>query len=346
MKESKIIHYLKSFKHLDPDKGWFLGNREKLHKFIRKHSWSPNPLGSFFPFLKNFRFAPILAAISILSLLSGGIVVASQESLPGAAVFPVKLLAEEAEKFFARDDFSKTEVHLKLAERRLEEIIKITTSRDPEENQEEIRENIERFKARATDAENFLLKLNGENKRDEEKLRLVLKLGENFDKHQEVLEMIEETVPEQAQESIRSAREALISGEVVSLKILLEIEQGKSGSKEPEEGRLSQTGSEMRAQGKIGAATNKIQELERKISLGDEEKEEKENEAQEKLEEAKSLLTESRSDLESSDFLSAFQKAQEAIRITQETKDTLRKEVENLKKEIPQKKESEEEGKD
>lgn len=320
MKESKIIIYLKSLRHLEPDRRWFFSTKKILKRFIKENPTLPQPFKGSFLFFRNPRFATAALALLLILTISGGAVLASQESLPGDTLFPIKLLTEEVEKFLARGDFSKVEISLKLSNKRLEEVIKLTSFGNQEENQEHINKNLERFKMELKTAEGFLIKLDIKKKKDKETLKLVLKFEENLANHQEILDMIEDLVSDQANEVIRIAREALEKGEEVSFKIVLKIE-----SEDQDEEELSQRGAEMRAQGKIKAASNKINEVERKINKAKEKKgEEFASQAQAKIEAAKSLLEQAQSDFENNDFLAAFQKAQEIIRLTQETKHILK----------------------
>ncbi len=223
MKESKLITYLKSLRHLEPDQRWFFSTKKILKRFIQENPTSPQPLKGSFLFFRSPRFATAALALLLILTISGGAVLASQESLPGDTLFPIKLLTEEVEKFLARDDFSKAKISLKLTNKRLEEVIKLTTSGNPEENQEHINTNLERFKLELKEAESFLIKLDIKNKKGQETLKLALKFGENLANHQEILQKIEALAPDQAKEAIQLAREVLAEGEEVSLKINLKI---------------------------------------------------------------------------------------------------------------------------
>lgn len=336
MKESKLKKYLKFLKHLDLDQGWFLSDKKALQKFVKENPVliKQRSFGSLF-FLRNFRFVSAIVVVILILGLGGGVVLASQESLPGDILFPIKLFSEEVEKFLARGDFSKAEVSLKLTDRRLKEVVKLISFDDLEENQEHINKNLERFKMELKEIEGFLLKLDIKGKRDKEILKLVLKFEGNLARHQEILDEIEDVVPDQIKEIIQLAREASAKSEEVSFEIVLKIEN-KSQENDDEDGddedddddndELNQSGTERRVQGKITAASNKINEVERKINKVEEKKgEESANQARTKLEEAKSLLEEARSDSENSDFLTAFRKAQEVIRLAQEAKRVLNK---------------------
>lgn len=346
MKESKLKKYLKFLKHLDLDQGWFLSDKKALQKFVKENPAliKQRSFDSLF-FLRNFRFVSAIVVVILILGLGGGVVLASQESLPGDILFPIKLFSEEIEKFLARGDFSKAEVSLKLTNRRLKEVVKLISFDDLEENQEHINKNLERFKMELKEIEGFLLKLDIKGKGDKEILKLVLKFEGNLARHQEILDEIEDVVPDQIKEIIQFAREASEESEEVSFEIVLKIEN-KNQENDDEDGddedgdddndELSQSGTERRVQGKITAASNKINEVERKINKVEEKKgEEFANQARIKLEEVKFLLEEAQLDSENSDFLTAFKKAQEVIRLAQEAKRILNKAEKNNDKKHP-----------
>ena len=156
-----------------------------MQKFVKE-----NPVltkqGSFASlfFLRNFRLVSALVALILILGLGGGVVLASQESLPGDILFPIKLFSGEVEKFLARGDFSKAEVSLKLSNKRLGEVVKLISSDDPGENQEHINKNLERFKMELKETEGFLLKLDIKNKKNKETLKFALKFEGRLARHQ------------------------------------------------------------------------------------------------------------------------------------------------------------------
>lgn len=90
------------------------------------------------------RAIPAAALISVL--LGGGTVFASQDSLPGEALYPIKRLAEDIRLAATVNPRSKAEKRLNMAETRLEEINALI-SRKKDENQErlfEFQKNIEK----------------------------------------------------------------------------------------------------------------------------------------------------------------------------------------------------------
>jgi hypothetical protein len=79
------------------------------------------------------RLAPVRMAVSIiviiivLSLLGGGTAYASQDSLPGEILYPVKTATEDTRLFLAGDSAAKTDLNLQFARKRLEEMDKLAS---------------------------------------------------------------------------------------------------------------------------------------------------------------------------------------------------------------------------
>lgn len=327
MKESKIISYLKSFAHLDPDKRWLLSDRKELAEFMEHTLRSQNrkPLFYILSFLRSPKFA-VGALAFILFLGTGtGAAIASQESLPGDPLFQVKLFTEKIEKFVALDEAKKAELKIKFAGRRLEEAERLATFHA--ERAEHIQKNIERFQKEMEDTEDILDSLPFEHNRKNEMLRIALKLNIDSLRHEELLEKLESIVPESAKVAVQRAQEAYLKGRAVSLKIALEVENeseedGKNNK--DEEDATFQVGDQMKARGKIGAALNVVNAVEKRVERERERNgEESVAEAEAKLGEAKELLKGIEIDLENKEFISAFEKAHKVIRSAQEAKSFL-----------------------
>ncbi len=333
MDEQKLITYLKSLVHLEPDKNWLLSGRDNLAKYMKgtlpsQPSWGRER----FIFLRNMKFAAGAIALVLLLAMGTGSALASQESLPGDTLFPVKLFTEEVEKFLAQDEAKKLELSIKFADRRLKEIIMLSAnSQAGNGNEEEIEKNLRRFRVEIEEGENFLAKIDVKEKKDKRTLTLVLKFEEGLGKHQEILAWLEEALPESAKEAIRLAREASERGEAVSFKISLKIEGSKEEEEDEDEDEEKPAQGIERLSGKIGAASQKVIEVEQHINRVEERKGEAfVAPAKKKLEEAKTLLAGLKSFLEGTssptetELEEAFRKAQEVIRIAEDAKRLLR----------------------
>jgi hypothetical protein len=68
------------------------------------------------------RWAVALAAVLVLILVGVGTVSASASSLPGDTLYPVKTATEKVQGFFTLGSEAKANLHMKLAQRRLNEL--------------------------------------------------------------------------------------------------------------------------------------------------------------------------------------------------------------------------------
>lgn len=68
------------------------------------------------------RMATVFAVLLVMFLIGAGTVTASADSLPGDALYPVKNATEKIQGFFTFGDGAKANFHMKLAEKRLDEV--------------------------------------------------------------------------------------------------------------------------------------------------------------------------------------------------------------------------------
>jgi hypothetical protein len=91
---------------------------------------------------KKFRFsiqwrwqsvwAIALTAMVIVVLSASGTVLAASNSMPDDTLYPVKLATEQAQVAMTRSDVAKAELHAKLADKRVEEIVYVAGKGDPQ----------------------------------------------------------------------------------------------------------------------------------------------------------------------------------------------------------------------
>lgn len=78
-----------------------------------------------------FRLTYLVAIVLIVLLTSAGVTFASQESLPGQPLYPVKRFSEEAKIFVIFDQRAKKKERIKFTTRRVDEVNKLV-EQDPE----------------------------------------------------------------------------------------------------------------------------------------------------------------------------------------------------------------------
>ena len=86
------------------------------------------------PYKKRFNMVAIIIAVVLaVSALGGGTVYASQDSLPGDVLYPVKLGTEQARLVLATNDVDKAELYLTFAGSRVEEMAAMAERGRPED---------------------------------------------------------------------------------------------------------------------------------------------------------------------------------------------------------------------
>ena len=122
MTEKQLIRQLKQLRDIEPNKEWVLLTKKRI---FHDEAIVEKEVG-IFSFLPLFRyrlaFAPIVSVLIIIGLF--GFV---QNTIPGDFLFSVKKMTETAQVAFSSQT-EKAGVHLKLANKRLEELSQIAES--------------------------------------------------------------------------------------------------------------------------------------------------------------------------------------------------------------------------
>lgn len=162
--------------------------------------------------LKSRGFVFIFPIILIVVGLGGGTaaVVASQNSLPGDALYSVKELTESVQITLTRDD-KKAELYLKLAEKKLEEIQKLE---EKGASIDKIARANERFQKYQRSASELVSAGQGEE--------IIQKLEEGAKKQKDVLHKILEKSSEETKEKVR---ETIASSQQEGQKLVEETKQ-------------------------------------------------------------------------------------------------------------------------
>lgn len=245
--------------------------------------------------------------IALLSILGGGTIAVSQNSLPGDALFPVKTATEDVRVFFAGGE-RENELRLEFAADRVKEISDIADSSNDsiddkrlsglDDAIDNLEDNLSGVADRARRDRN-----RGNSERALESL-------EDLKAHTGVLsEVMENQRQRSSMQEIRDKIE-LAMGKVDGVRVRVEIE-----TEDIEGTEKSESGNAQSSTGKINAAENKLAEVERKFDrrkdgLLDDNK----IEVEKKITESKSLIESAKSDSGSGKFDDAFEKAHQAIR--------------------------------
>ena len=111
MEEKQLISQLKELRQIKPSKNWA--------SFTKKDILGDEPGFTFFPYLKP-AFASSIAVFVLFGMLGF-----SQNSVPGDILYSVKKIAERSQAVFVSEN-NKPQASLELANKRLEELAKIT----------------------------------------------------------------------------------------------------------------------------------------------------------------------------------------------------------------------------
>lgn len=144
----------------------------------------------------------ILAIVGLVGI--GGTTtaaVASQGSIPGDVLYPVKEVTENVRLTTALDNVSKAKTHLAIADEKLNELEKLQARGA---SADKIVKALEKMEANKQKADEETEKAQAEGKDVEE---LVAKLQANLERQQAVLIKVLDQVPEQAKEAIQRALE-------------------------------------------------------------------------------------------------------------------------------------------
>lgn len=142
MTEQELIQKIKELKNIQPSQEWLdLTRRNLIHQTSLR---TKEPQIGLFNWLKPLQ--PIALAICLVLILIGGpwlLVKASQASLPGEALYPIKKMTENLQTQTASEE-TKAQLQVEFANRRLEELNKITE--DPFSPEEKVEQVVSDFK--------------------------------------------------------------------------------------------------------------------------------------------------------------------------------------------------------
>lgn len=152
-----------------------------------------------------FSLRPLLTVAATLIVIlalalagGGGIVYASTDSLPGSPLYGVKRATEQVQLFLAPGGTKRAELHIKFAERRLEEVQTLAEIKD--------QVNEEALTAIAEETESALRE--AEKAPAQDKQALLDKLVSLTERQQAVLQRVQVKAPEAAQKGLKRALEA------------------------------------------------------------------------------------------------------------------------------------------
>jgi len=146
--------------------------------------------------------ATLIVVLALVLAGGGGIVYASTDSLPGSPLYGVKRATEQVQLFLAPMGTGRAELHIRFAQRRLEEVQALAETKGKVDE--------ETLAAIAEETELALKEVEGAH--PAEKSNLLEKLASLTERQQAVLKGVQAKAPEAAQKGLNRALEASQQG--------------------------------------------------------------------------------------------------------------------------------------
>lgn len=142
---------LKILKNIIPDQK----RKEEFREFLGARTTHVKPAVKLFSLWNLLKPLPIASLLLAVSLLGGGAVFASQSSLPGDILYPVKLGTEKIKIALANDNAKKASLHLEFASERLNELNQII-EKDKNVKDEQVDQVFAQYKTELDESEKIL----------------------------------------------------------------------------------------------------------------------------------------------------------------------------------------------
>ena len=163
----KIKREIKKIKNVPVNEKFLLSLRARLEERM-----ALNPVRENIPLSLYFRLAPALVTIfAVLIFSGGGIAFASQKSLPGSILYPVKILTEDVREAVVFNPETKIKLRAEYAQKRINELEKVMERKDIDPKKiEAVRIKIENNFERNIQKANDIIKREKMKGRDEKEL--------------------------------------------------------------------------------------------------------------------------------------------------------------------------------
>lgn len=208
--------------------------------------------------------AIIVAVILAVCATGGGTAYASQDSLPGDVLYPVKLGTEQARLILATNDLDKAELYLTFANSRVGEMTAVVERGRPEN----VDIAVNGYEGAITNATGKVQEASGKGLAIANISELVA--GATL-KHLSALDEVYDKVPDEAKPAIERARAASMNGQENALRALAGENPGRAMeiNLAAMEGRLNRVNAQAEA-GEIDAAQEALGEFEKLRDFGQE----------------------------------------------------------------------------
>jgi hypothetical protein len=320
IKERKLFKQLNSLslKEVKPRLDWVKSNRDILLSQIKaqqifkikKNSLSGGEI--FRSFIPNFIWFKKLALVAIRPVgsiiligvlaLGGGVftVNASFNSLPGDALYPIKLTAEKVQLTLNTDERAKLAMEIEFAGRRIEELNRVNAGQD-KGKEENIKIPLEAFAEEISNINARLESLN-QGGEVEEVVRLANLVDDKTEDYTNLLLTQKGEVPQAVKENVK---DAIIASQKAGERAVGIMIENHSQMQEVSKEMITR-----KVEDKINKAEEKNNQLEEGAS----------NPA-----EAKKVIDDAKGFLENGDLASAFGKVKESTQLTKNAEELIEK---------------------
>ena len=322
----KVINIKKLFKLLKSSKtesSFIVNLRKNLVTHMESHPFDEKAVkrerllnkerSNIFNIFK-IKTMPIIPILLIIALLGGGTVgtvAASQGSLPGDILYPVKILSEDAQVSLSFNEENKNQLRIKFAQKRMEEINKLIEA-SQNATSGELTEKMDK----ALDNFNKNIEKAAENS---QKLRAQKETVKSLESNAELLNALSvyKAELEQNREKVKEQNRERIDNALEKIKDLEDEKETESDEiDEDEKDEVASSTLQVAAQNKIDSVQNKIDQAAKFIEVEAQKVEpallEKANL---KLQEAKNKLEEARKLYQESKYEDSFRASQVAMRL-------------------------------
>lgn len=239
MTESDVISQLKSLREVEPNENWVVSVREEIltkaphgdavmANYFEKPSKMDNLMYIYESISRKYRLVPSLASMSVILLIGSFITVtAAKTSLPGDALYAVKIANEDLMLAVASDD-DKPGVEMEYAGKRLEELAEISKKASDAGQQQKVEQLVQNFEQKVVSANDKMAKISQSTEK-----KKVAKVAKQFnnqtEKYSELLAKTSENLPsvvkDKITDKIASALSATEKANMDALLILVESNQ-------------------------------------------------------------------------------------------------------------------------
>lgn len=212
--QEDIIYKLKTLQSIEPEEAWQADRKRKLMEKISVFGvkndiflssgdiYSEKPRFSFKNLIPN-RLAVSFTSFAIILTSSILTVGASQSSLPGDALYPVKKAGEQV-KLAMTSEENKPKVEIEQAGKRLEELAKVSQNMSDSEQHNKVETLVAEFQAKVDSANTHLGELSEKGKTDNSvQVAAVAKVvNAQSEKYSEALQKTAQNLPEVVKEKV------------------------------------------------------------------------------------------------------------------------------------------------